>query len=88
LDAKTQRPLAYVVVSIQNTNVMQLTAIDGKFNFDDLVRGDQLAFHSQGYKDALFPVTIEIGQLLDLGMIMLEEDEILDQQEFNSAFRK
>jgi hypothetical protein len=42
LDAKTQRPLAYVVVSIQNTNVMQLTAIDGKFNFDDLVRGDQL----------------------------------------------
>jgi hypothetical protein len=37
------------------------------------------AFHSQGYKDALFPVTIEIGQL-DLGMIMLEEDEILDQQ--------
>jgi hypothetical protein len=31
LDAKTQ-PLAYVVVSIQNTNVMQLTAIDGKFN--------------------------------------------------------
>jgi hypothetical protein len=41
LDAKTQ-PLAYVVVSIQNTNVMQLTAIDGKFNFDDLVRGDQL----------------------------------------------
>jgi hypothetical protein len=42
LDAKTQRPLAYVVVSIQNTNVMQLTAIDGKFNFDDLVQGDQL----------------------------------------------
>jgi hypothetical protein len=38
LDAKTQRPLAYVVVSIQNTNVMQLTAIDGKFNFDDLVQ--------------------------------------------------
>jgi hypothetical protein len=36
LDAKTQRPLAYVVVSIQNTNVMQLTAIDGKFNFDDV----------------------------------------------------
>jgi hypothetical protein len=28
----------------------------------------------------LFPVTIEAGQLLDLGMIMLEEDEILDQQ--------
>jgi hypothetical protein len=43
LDAKTQRPLAYVVVSIQNTNVMQLTAIDGKFNFD-LVRGQLVLF--------------------------------------------
>jgi hypothetical protein len=37
LDAK--RSLSYVVVSIQNTNVMQLTAIDGKFNFDDLSSG-------------------------------------------------
>jgi hypothetical protein len=33
---------------------MQLTAIDGKFNFDDLVRDQLGAFHSQGYKDALF----------------------------------
>jgi hypothetical protein len=55
---------------------MQLTAIDGKFNFDDLVRWSTGTFHSQGY---LFPVTRD-GQLLDLGMIMLEEDEILDQQ--------
>jgi hypothetical protein len=31
------------------------------------------------YKDALFPVTIET-ELLDLGMIMLEEDEILDHK--------
>jgi hypothetical protein len=38
---------------------MQLTAIDGKFNFDDLVGWSIGAFHSQGYKDALFlPVTI------------------------------
>jgi hypothetical protein len=80
LDAKTQRPLAYVVVSIQNTNVMQLTAIDGKFNFDDLVRGDQWYFSQSGLQGCVVPVTIEIGQLLDLGMIMLEEDEILDQQ--------
>jgi hypothetical protein len=43
-----QRPLAYVVVSIQNTNVMQLTAIDGKFNFDDLVRGSIGAFSQSG----------------------------------------
>ena len=81
LDAKTQQPLAFVVVSVQNTNAMQLTETDGKFIFDDLILGDQLVlFHSQGYKDALFPVTIQAGQLLDLGTIMLEEDEISDQQ--------
>ncbi|SEB05805.1 TonB-dependent Receptor Plug Domain [Flavobacterium gillisiae] len=81
LDAKTQQPLAFVVVSIQNTNAMQLTEADGKFIFDDLILGDQLVlFHSQGYKDALFPVTLQEGQLLDLGTIMLEEDEISDQQ--------
>lgn len=81
LNAKTQLPLAYVVVSIQNTNAMQLTATDGRFRFDDLNVGDQLVlFHSQGYKDGLFPVTILAGQLLDLGTILLEEDEILDQQ--------
>lgn len=81
LDAKTQQPLAFVVVSVQNTNAMQVTETDGKFIFDDLILGDQLVlFHSQGYKDALFPVTIQAGQLLDLGTIMLEEDEISDQQ--------
>ncbi|MEZ7498336.1 TonB-dependent receptor [Flavobacterium sp. Arc3] len=81
LDAKTQQPLAYVVVSIQNTNAMQLTETNGKFSFDDLILGDQLVlFHSQGYKDALFPVTIHAGEVLDLGTIMLEEDEISDQQ--------
>jgi hypothetical protein len=44
-------------------------------------------FHSQGYKDALFPVTIQAGQPRR-GTIMLE-DEISDQQkELNKAFRK
>jgi hypothetical protein len=33
---------AALALFVKNTNVMQLTAIDGKFNFDDLVRGDQL----------------------------------------------
>ncbi|NGY36633.1 TonB-dependent receptor [Flavobacterium sp. XN-5] len=81
LDAKTQLPLAFVTVSIQNTNAMQLTAADGKFSFEENSGGDQLLlFRSQGYKDALIPVTIEAGKLLDLGTIMLEEDEISDQQ--------
>jgi hypothetical protein len=53
LDAKTQQPLAYVVVSIQNTNVMQLTA-RWKIQFDDLIRGDQLVLFTVRATDALF----------------------------------
>jgi hypothetical protein len=59
LDAKTQRPLAYVVVSIQNTNVMQLTAIDGKFNFDDLVGVINWCFSQSGLQGCVVSVTIE-----------------------------
>lgn len=81
LDSKTQQPLRHVVVSIQNTSAMQLSDASGKFSFEDVVLGDQLLlFHSQGYRDALLPVTIYDSQLLDLGTIILEDDEILDQE--------
>jgi hypothetical protein len=73
LDAKTQQPLAFVVVSVQNTNAMQLTETDGKFIFDDLICGSIGAFPQSGLQNALFPVTIQAGQPLDLGTIMLEK---------------
>lgn len=81
IDSKTSQPLASVVVTIQNTNLMQLTTADGKFRFDTVSAGSQLVlFHSQGYKDALFPVEIIMGQLLDLDTILLEEDQTSEQQ--------
>ncbi|MFV7233875.1 carboxypeptidase-like regulatory domain-containing protein [Flavobacterium sp. ZB4R12] len=81
MDSKTQQPVSYVVVSIQNTNLMQLTTVDGEFRFDNVSQGNQLVlFHSQGYKDALFPVEIIAGQLLDLDLILLEEDQTSEQQ--------
>ncbi|MFV8465860.1 carboxypeptidase-like regulatory domain-containing protein [Flavobacterium sp. LB1P62] len=81
MDSKTQQPLSYVVVTIQNTNLMQLTTVDGKFRFDTVPAGEQLVlFHSQGYKDALFPVEIIAGQILDLDTILLEEDQTSEQQ--------
>jgi hypothetical protein len=81
LDAKTLKPLNSVVVSIQNTNLTQLSGIDGKFIFDGLSSGDYLILlHNQGYKEALFSVTILSGHLLDLGTILLEEDQASDQQ--------
>nr|WP_314895881.1 carboxypeptidase-like regulatory domain-containing protein [uncultured Flavobacterium sp.] len=81
IDSKTQQPLASVVVTIQNTNLMQLTTADGKFRFENALPGDQyILFHSQGYKDALFPVEIVAGQILDLDTIPLEEDQTSEQQ--------
>ncbi|TRX02040.1 carboxypeptidase-like regulatory domain-containing protein [Flavobacterium gawalongense] len=81
IDSKTQQPVASVVVTIQNTNLMQLTTVDGEFRFDNVSQGNQLVlFHSQGYKDALFPVEIIAGQLLDSDLILLEEDQTSEQQ--------
>ena len=36
IDSKTQQPLSYVVVSIQNTSLMQLTTAEGKFRFENV----------------------------------------------------
>ena len=81
LDSKNQKPIAYVVVSIQNTAFMQLTTTDGEFIFRDVAEGEHLLlFHSQGFKDALIPVTVVSGQLLDLGTVVLEEDQISEVQ--------
>ncbi len=81
IDAKSQNPLDHVVVSIQNSNLMQLTDANGTFRFSATLSGNQLLLlHSQGYKDQLIPVTISSGQALDLGTIALEEDQTSEQQ--------
>ena len=81
VDSKTQNPLGFVVVSIQNTTLMQLTKEDGDFSFDSVPTGNILLLvHSQGFKDGLYPVEITEGQMLDLGTITLEEDQSTEQQ--------
>jgi len=81
LDAKTLKPLVAVVVSIQNTNFTQLTNTEGIVVFEAIPSADYLVlFHSQGYKDALFPVSIQNTLVLDLGTILLESDQVADQQ--------
>ena len=81
VDSKTQIPLAFVVVSVQNSAFMQLTKEDGGFSFDDLPAGNILVLiHSQGFQDGLYPVTITAGNLLDLGTITLQEDQSIEQQ--------
>ena len=81
IDIKTQNPLALVVVTIQNTNLMELTNTEGTFKFETVPAGNFLILiHSQGFKDALYPIDILEGQMLDLGTIALEEDQSTEQQ--------
>jgi hypothetical protein len=81
IDAKTQNPVASVVVTIQNTNLMELTDTEGSFKFNAVQSGSLLILiHSQGFKDALYLIDILEGQLLDLGTIALEEDQSIEQQ--------
>lgn len=81
IDAKTQNPLGLVVVTVQNTNLMQLTTADGNFKFEKIPSGNLfILIHSQGFKEALYPVEIQEGQMLDLGTIPLEDDQSIEQQ--------
>jgi hypothetical protein len=81
VDSKTQKPMQSVIVSIQNTNLTQLSDSNGKFSFDKVEVGNQLIrIRTNGYKDQLLQVEIKEGQLLDLGIISLEEDQTIEQQ--------
>ncbi|WP_395046719.1 carboxypeptidase-like regulatory domain-containing protein [Flavobacterium sp.] len=81
VDAKTQKPLQNVVASIQNTNFTQMSNADGKFTFSGLAKGRQLLqIKSDGYKIQLFPIEILENQMLDLGVVVLEEDITQEQQ--------
>jgi len=81
VDSKTQKPMQSVIVSIQNTNLTQLSDSNGKFSFDKVDVGNQLIrIRTNGYKDQLLQVEIIEGQLLDLGTVTLEEDITTEQQ--------
>ena len=81
VDSKTQKPLQSVIASIQNTNLTQLTDSEGKFTFENVSLGRQLLLiKSNGFKEQLLQVEITSGQLLDLGVIVLEEDQTQEQQ--------
>lgn len=81
VDSKTQKPMQSVIVSVQNTNLMQLTDASGKFSFDKVEIGNQLLLlKSNGYKDQLLQVEIIEGKMLDMGSIALEEDLTQEKQ--------
>lgn len=81
VDAKTQKPLQNVVASIANTNLSQLTNTNGVFTLTGIAAGNQLLqIKSQGYREQLLQIIIEKGKTLDLGIIQLEEDITVEQQ--------
>jgi CarboxypepD_reg-like domain/TonB-dependent Receptor Plug Domain len=81
VDSKTQKPMQSVIVSIQNTNLMQLSDAKGTFSFDKVEVGNQLLrIRTNGYKEQLLQIEIQAGALLDIGTVHLEEDITTEQQ--------
>ena len=81
VDAKNQKPLQNVVVTIQNTNLTEVTNAEGKFTFTSLPEGSQIVLiKSSGLKDQLLTIDIVKNKMIDLGIIALEEDASIEQQ--------
>ena len=81
LDSKTQKPLQNVVASILNSPLTQLTDVGGRFTFSDVASGNQLLqIKTQGYQDQLLQIEVVSGKVLDLGTVLLAEDQTQEQQ--------
>lgn len=81
IDSKTQKTLQSIVVSVQNTTLIKLTNELGVFTIENVPVGEHLVLiRSTGYSQQLINVEVVAGQVLDLGVISLEEDITSEQQ--------
>lgn len=81
VDSKSQRPMENVIVSVQNTNLTDLTDAMGQFEIENAEAGNWLVLiKSFGYKDQLLSVTVVSGQAVDLGTVVMEEDITSEQE--------
>ncbi|RYZ79286.1 MAG: TonB-dependent receptor, partial [Proteobacteria bacterium] len=81
VEAKSQRPMPNVEVSVINTNLTEISDLNGFFTFKEMAVGEQMVrVKSTGFKEQLVPVTIVQGKVLDLGTVALEEDITIEQQ--------
>jgi CarboxypepD_reg-like domain len=84
IDGKTQNALQNVIVTIQNTNLTEVTNTEGKFVFKNVPVGNQLLLvKSDGYKEQLLPIEIIKNQVLDLGVVVLDEDTQTTEQQLS-----
>ncbi|AWA29088.1 TonB-dependent receptor [Flavobacterium magnum] len=81
VDSKTQKPLQSVVAAIQNTSLTVISNADGTFTIKDVPSGNALLkVSSSGYTQQIMPLELKPGQVLDLGVVVLEEDLTSEQQ--------
>lgn len=81
VDSESQVPLQSVIITVQNTNLMQLSDSDGRFSFENVDVGNQfLRIRTNGYKEQLLKVEINEGKIIDIGTVALEMDITSEQQ--------
>jgi hypothetical protein len=81
VDSKTQNPLGGVKVMVQLTEQSVTTNNLGEFLIKEVPVGQQILVVSQnGYIAQNYPIEVAEKQILDLGLILLEEDITSEQQ--------
>jgi len=81
VDAKSQKQLQNVVATLQNTTLTTLTNSDGVFVFLSAPAGNHLLeISSTGYSRQILSIEVVEGQPLDIGLVVLEEDQTQEQQ--------
>jgi len=81
IDSKSQNAIQNVVVTLQNTNLTQLTDLQGYFTFEAVPSGKKLLLiKSQGFKEQILEIDLINGQILDLGIVALQIDLTEEQQ--------
>lgn len=81
VDTKTQKPLQNVVATLLSSNLSKSTDYQGVFTFENVAEGKQvLQVSSTGYTSQTFTLELSAGQILDLGVVVLEEDITSERQ--------
>ena len=81
VDAKSQKALQNVVATLRNTTQTALTNSDGIFVFTGAPTGSHLLeINSTGYSRQILSIEVTEGQPLDIGLVVLEEDQTEEQQ--------
>ena len=81
IDSQSKGPLAQVIIQLHNTNTITFTDTKGYFSLQvNYTEQLMLQCRSKGYKTQLLLLEPERVTQLDLGLIVLEEDFIAEQQ--------